>query len=97
MSTGSESCGPLASERESRDFLYVQWLGLLLHLQGAQVPSLVRELRSRKPRGVAEKMKKSKREQMASAAFMTMRYRGPSIYRGAGWLHVIAPPVHSSF
>ena len=44
--------------RESRDFLYVQWLGLLLHLQGAQVPLLVREPRSRKPRGTAKKFKK---------------------------------------
>ena len=54
---GSEICGPLAYKRESRDFLYVQWLGLMLHLQGTQVSSLVRELRSRKPYGTAKKFK----------------------------------------
>ena len=34
-----------------RDFLVVQWLRLELPLLGAQVQSLVRELRSHMPRG----------------------------------------------
>ena len=36
------------------DSLVVQWLGLALSLSGPQVPSLVRELRSYKPHGVAK-------------------------------------------
>ena len=39
------------------DSLAVQWLGLSSFPAGAQVPSLVKELRSRKPLSVAKKEK----------------------------------------
>ena len=44
--------------------LVVQWLGLSLPLQGAQVQSLVREPRSHKLSGTAEKKKKKGRESL---------------------------------
>ena len=42
----------------------VQWLGLGAFTAVAQIQSLVRELRSHKPRGSAKKKKKKKKEKI---------------------------------
>ena len=46
--------------------LAVQWLNSTLLLQEAQVPSLVQELRSRVPQGVAKKKREREREAMTT-------------------------------
>ena len=44
----------------------VQWSGLHFPVQGAQVPSLVRELRSHKPPGQKKKHKKENRSDIVT-------------------------------
>ena len=44
------------------NFLAVQWLGLGAFIAGAWVQSLVRELRSQKPQGMAKKIFSFKKE-----------------------------------
>ena len=63
---------------ESRNSLAVLWLGLGSFTAGVQVQSLVRELRSHKPYGVAKKInnKKKKWKVIALVSFQISPGRG---------------------